>query len=126
MSEGINTQSVLAMRSSGYYSERTAGARDVINNACKMVIEALAQTPKSSKLRIADYGAADGGTSREMWDMVIGHQRANGDNRQIEMLYSDLASNDFSTLFRMMQGMQGDPNHAYQSHYDNVFVHVHS
>ena len=123
MSEGINTQSVLAMRSSGYYSERTAGARDVINNACTMVIEALAQTPKSSKLRIADYGAADGGTSREMWDMVIGHQRANGDNRQIEMLYSDLASNDFSTLFRMMQGMQGDPNHAYQSHYDNVFVH---
>ena len=58
-----------------------------------------------------------------MWDMVIGHQRANGDNRQIEMLYTDLASNDFSTLFRMMQGMQGDPDHAYQSHYDNVFVH---
>jgi hypothetical protein len=74
LSEGINTQSVLAMRSSGYYSERTAGARDVINNVCKMVIEALAQTPKSSKLRIADYGAADGGTSREMWDMVINVQ----------------------------------------------------
>jgi len=23
-------------------------------------------------------------------------------------------------LFRMMQGMQGDPHHAYQSHHDNV------
>ena len=45
MSKGINTQSVLAMRGAGYYSERTAGARDVINDACKMVIEALAQTP---------------------------------------------------------------------------------
>ena len=99
MSKGINTQSVLAMRGAGYYSERTAGARDVINDAGKMVIEALAQTPKTSRLRIADYGAADGGTSREMWDMVIEHHRANGDNRQIEMLYTDLASNDFQLCF---------------------------
>ena len=60
-----------------------------------------------------------------MWDMVIEHHRANGDNRQIEMLYTDLASNDFSTLFRMMQGMQGDPAHAYQNRYENVFVHGH-
>ena len=30
---GINTQAVLSMVGSGYYSERTAGARDVINNA---------------------------------------------------------------------------------------------
>ncbi|XDZ71537.1 SAM-dependent methyltransferase [Alphaproteobacteria bacterium LSUCC0744] len=123
MSKGINTQAVLAMRGAGYYSERTAGARHVINDAGTMVIEALAQTPQTPRLRIADFGAADGGTSREMWDMVIGHHRANGDNRQIEMLYTDLASNDFSTLFRMMQGMQGDPGHAYQSRYENVFVH---
>ena len=38
-----------------------------------------------------------------MWDMVVGDCRAKGDERQIEMLYTDLASNDFSTLFRMMQ-----------------------
>ncbi len=123
MSKGINTQAVLAMRSAGYYSERTAGARDVINAARKMVTEALAQSPKTSRLRIADFGAADGGTSREMWDMVIGDLRANGDERQIEMLYTDLASNDFSTLFRMMQGMQGDPIHAYQKRYEKVYVH---
>ena len=123
MSEAINTQAVLAMRGAGYYSERTAGARNVINDAGTMVIAALAQIPQTSRLRIADYGAADGGTSREMWDMVIGHRRAHDDYRQIEMIYTDLASNDFSTLFRMMQGMQGDPYHAYQSHYENVFVH---
>ena len=29
----INTQDVLAMRGEGYYSERTAGARNVINDA---------------------------------------------------------------------------------------------
>jgi len=123
MAKEINTQAVLAMRGSGYYSERTAGARNVINDAANMVIDALTHCPHTPKLRIADFGAADGGTSREMWDMVIGHCRGAGDNRQIEMLYTDLASNDFSTLFRMMQGMQGNPAHAYQSHYDNVFVH---
>ena len=123
MKKGINTQDVLAMRGSGYYSERTAGARDVINDAGAMVIQALAEIPKTEGLRLADFGAADGGTSREMWKRVIGHCRENGDNRQIEMLYTDLASNDFSTLFRMMQGMQGDRNHAYQNQYDNVFVH---
>ena len=47
MSKGINTQAVLAMRGAGYYSERTAGARDVINDAGKLVIEALAKTPKT-------------------------------------------------------------------------------
>ena len=123
MSQGINTQAVLAMRGAGYYSERTAGARNVINDAGAMVIDALAQASQTKTLRIADYGAADGGTSREMWDMVIGQLRATGDHRQIEMLYTDLASNDFSTLFRMMQGMQGDPAIAYQSRYENVFVH---
>ena len=123
LSKGINTQAVLAMRGAGYYSERTAGARNVINDAGALVTRALAQTPRTETLRIADYGAADGGTSCEMWDMVIGQLRANGDHRQIEMLYTDLASNDFSTLFRMMQGMQGNLIHAYQSRYDNVFVH---
>ena len=34
---GINTQAVLSMVGSGYYSERTS-ARDVINNAAQMVL----------------------------------------------------------------------------------------
>ena len=38
---GINTQDVLAMRGEGYYSERTAGARNVINDAGAMVFDAI-------------------------------------------------------------------------------------
>ena len=123
-SGSINTQAVLAMRGAGYYSARTAGARNVINDASQMVLAAIDSLPESSHLRIADFGAADGGTSRQMWDKVIATRRNNGDDRQIEIIYTDLASNDFSTLFRMMQGMQGDPIHAYQSLYPNVFVHA--
>ena len=120
---GINTQDVLAMRGAGYYSERTAGARNVINDAGAMVVAALNDLPDSSTLKIADYGAADGGTSQQMWDSVIRSRRDAGDKRQIEMIYTDLASNDFSTLFRMMQGMQGDLTYAYQNNFENVFVH---
>ena len=120
---GLNTQAVLSMVGSGYYSERTQGARNVINAALEMVKDALSHTPKTDIIRIADYGCADGGTSRTMWANLLGELRQNGDDRQIEMIYTDLASNDFSTLFRMMQGFEGDPQDAYQKHLDNVFVH---
>lgn len=120
---GLNTQAVLSMVGSGYYSERTQGARNVINAALDMVRDALAHTPKTDIIRIADYGCADGGTSRTMWSNLLGELRDNGDQRQIEMIYTDLASNDFSTLFRMMQGFEGDPQDAYQKNLDGVFVH---
>ena len=45
------------------------------------------------------------------------------DFRQIEILYTDLASNDFSTLFRSMQGMQGNPKLSFQKKFSNIFVH---
>ena len=38
-------------------------------------------------------------------------------------MYTDLASNDFSVLFRSMQGMQGNSDYAYQKKFSNVFVH---
>ena len=38
-------------------------------------------------------------------------------------MYTDLASNDFSVLFRTMQGMQGDKKFAFQKEFPNVFVH---
>lgn len=120
---GLNTQAVLSMVGSGYYSERTQGARNVINAALDMVRDALAHTPKTNIIRIADYGCADGGTSRTMWSDLLSELRNNGDNRQIEMVYTDLASNDFSTLFRMMQGFEGDPQDAYQKNLNGVFVH---
>ena len=120
---GLNPAAVLSMVGDGYYSQRTAGARNVINIALPMVRDALASTPHTPRLKLADFGAADGGTSRGMWSALLTGLRASGDTRQVEMLYTDLASNDFSTLFRMMQGFTGDSAEAYQANLDNVFVH---
>ena len=120
---GLNPAAVLSMVGKGYYSERTAGARNVINTALGMISTALHETPHTEKLRIADFGAADGGTSRGMWAKLLTELRNNGDQRDVEMLYTDLASNDFSTLFRMMQGFEGNPDEAYQRNLDKVYVH---
>ena len=119
----LNTQAVLAMKGEGYYSARTAGAKHAIDKVRPFLEQALDALPDRPVLRFADFGAADGGTSQEMWAGLITALRESGDHRAVEMLYTDLASNDFSTLFRTMQGMQGDPQHAYQTTHENVFVH---
>jgi len=121
--KNLNTQSVLAMRDSGYYSQRTVGAKIAIDNTLSLMENALKEIPKMTILRMADFGSADGGTSQEMWSNLISKIRNSKDDRQIEILYTDLASNDFSTLFKMMQGMQGDPEFSFQNKFSNVFVH---
>ena len=104
----LNTQSSLAMKSAGYYSAKTAGAKNVIDKTQKVIENALTTIPSSELLKFADFGSADGGTSQEMWSNIIKLIREKGDDRQIEILYTDLASNDFSTLFKTMQGMHGN------------------
>lgn len=119
----LNTQSSLAMKSSGYYSEKTAGAKNAIDKIQKVIENAIQTIPLKDILRFADYGSADGGTSQEMWSNVIKFIRERGDERQIEILYTDLASNDFSTLFKTMQGMHGNSYFAFQKNFSNIFVH---
>jgi len=119
----LNTQSSLAMKGDGYYSAKTAGAKNAINKIQKVIENAIQNIPSTNILRFADFGSADGGTSQEMWSNVIRLIREKGDERQIEILYTDLASNDFSILFKNMQGMHGNPNFAFQKNFSNVYVH---
>ena len=119
----LNTQAVLSMRSSGYYSEKTIGAKIAIDATKILMDKAIKEIPKMKILRMADFGSADGGTSQEMWFKLINNIRKKKDFRQIEILYTDLASNDFSTLFRSMQGMQGNPKLSFQKKFSNIFVH---
>ena len=119
----LNTQDVLSMKSSGYYSQRTAGAKIAIDNIQPLMIAVLKELPDLTIFRMADFGAADGGTSQEMWGNLVKRIRNSNDNKQIEIIFTDLASNDFSTLFKTMQGMQGDPNLAFQNKFPNVFIH---
>ena len=119
----LNTQSSLSMKGSGYYSAKTAGAKNAIDKTQKVIEEAIKTIPSKDILRFADFGSADGGTSQEMWSNIIKLIREKGDDRQIEILYTDLASNDFSTLFKIMQGMEGNTKFAFQKNFSNIYVH---
>ena len=119
----LNTQDVLSMKGAGYYSKRTAGAKDAIDSMQGILERSILSLTQKEMLRFADFGAADGGTSQELWYNLINLLRSKGDNRAIEIIYTDLASNDFSTLFKNMQGMHGEKNLAYQKIFENVFVH---
>ena len=119
----LNTQSSLAMKGAGYYSAKTVGAKNAIDKTKTLIENAIQNIPSSNKLRFADFGSADGGTSQEMWSNVIKLIREKGDQREIEILYTDLASNDFSTLFKTMQGMHGNLKFAYQKNFSKVYVH---
>ena len=119
----LNTQSSLSMKGAGYYSAKTVGAKNAIDKTQKLIEKIIGTIPSSEILRFADFGSADGGTSQEMWSNIINLIRGKGDERQIEILYTDLASNDFSTLFKTMQGMHGNSNFAFQKNFKDVYVH---
>ena len=85
----LNTQSSLSMKSAGYYSAKTAGAKNAIDKTQKVIENTLQTIPSNEILKFADFGSADGGTSQEMWSNIIKIIRDKGDNRQIEILYAD-------------------------------------
>ena len=61
----INTKSSLSMKGEGYYSAKTARAKNAIDKTQKVIENALKTIPTKEILRFADYGSADGGTSQK-------------------------------------------------------------
>ncbi|MEL7542272.1 MAG: SAM-dependent methyltransferase [Pseudomonadota bacterium] len=118
------TEATVAMKSGGYYSERTRGAKDVIDKARAMLLDAVAALPEPEDgrvLRLADFGAADGGTSKETIHAVIAALRTRFPAHQVQMTYTDLPSNDFSNLFKNMLGLTGS-GHDYLTEIEGVFL----
>ncbi len=121
------TAATVAMKGGGYYSDRTRGAKDVIDKATGMLMDAVAALPQPAAdgyLRIADYGAADGGTSMHAIYQTVSALRARFPDSQIQVTYTDLASNDFSMLFKSVQGFDGRSDDLYMKDFDGVFVHA--
>ena len=69
--ETLNTQDVLSMKGEGYYSKKTAGAKNAIDSIQEILERSVISLPNNKILRFADFGAADGGTSQELWYNLI-------------------------------------------------------
>ena len=118
------TASTTSMKGGGYYSQSTRGAKDVIDNAAPMLMEAVAALPvpvSGQPVRIADFGCADGGTSEKTIRDTVVAIRGRWPDRQIQVTYTDLASNDWSQLFKSMQGLDGSDN-TYWTEFPGIFV----
>lgn len=117
--------SAISMRGAGYYSANTAGAKTVIDKAGDLVAAAIAAIPLENgegAFAVADYGAADGGTSLDLMRRTVGLVRARAQERQISIGYTDLPHNDFSALFRLTQGLLGDKSQVPLSATPNLFI----
>jgi hypothetical protein len=105
----------IAMRGGGYYSDNAIGAKMVIDATVPVVDAALAAAlakTSNKPLAIADFGAADGGTSLDLMRKVVRGVRNACPDRLITLTYTDLPYNDFSALFRLLHGLNGAANGA--------------
>ena len=100
---------VIAMRGAGYYSDNTIGAKAVIDAAADLAIAAVAAMDVTAQdtFMVADFGAADGGTSLDMMRRIVAAVRGIDPAKPISITYTDLPHNDFSVLFRRLHGLLG-------------------
>lgn len=117
-----DTKGFMAMKGAGYYSKATLGAKHVMDNAAELVLDAvdrMAPEDDGSVFRCTDMGAADGGTSMDMWRRVLAHIRTKCPSRPVEVVYTDLPRNDFSQTFQNVHGLTGDE--TYMGEVDDVY-----
>ena len=126
MSRLDGARSTISMWHEGDYSAHTQGAKDVIDNARGLACEAIAgMAVEGSRepFRIADYGAADGGTSIDLHRATISALRARAPHRAVCITYTDLPRNDYSALFTTVNG--GRPGvTSYRDEHDDIFVYA--
>jgi len=91
------------MKEGGYYSLSTAGAKDVIDGASNLVIQALEaiKVTDQHKIRftVMDMGCADGGTSLTLMHKIIQFLLQQTPHRPIQLVYEDQPQNDYNALF---------------------------
>jgi hypothetical protein len=113
----------VAMRGGGYYSTATKGAKDVIDGATPLVLDAIRRLPgrgAAIPFAFADMGCADGGTSLDLVRQAIGAVRTRWPQRPISVVYTDQPRNDYNSLFRIVHGLTPLPSYLDQT--EDVYV----
>lgn len=120
------TPSTVSMWGGGDYSLHTVGAKHVIDNTGELAIGALDAIDVEGQtgiFQVADFGAADGGTSIDLVGRIMDAVRQRAPSRPICMTYTDLPRNDFSALFTLVHGGRLDVK-TYLNQYEEVYVYA--
>ena len=126
MSRLDGARSTISMWHEGDYSTHTQGAKDAIDNARDLACDAIAEMDVAGTgepFHIADYGAADGGTSIDHHRATISALRERAPHRPVCITYTDLPRNDYSALFTTAHG--GRPGvTSYRDEHNDIFVYA--
>lgn len=98
------------MKGGGYYSLATKGAKDVIDRATPLVLDAIERIGSGQDgqaFTIADMGCADGGTSIGMLRAAVSAFQAKDRHRPILIVYTDQTRNDYNALFQNVLSIDG-------------------
>ena len=110
----------ITMSGGGVYSLATAGAKDVIDHATPLVLEALESIDvPESHWSFSDMGCADGGTSLDLWRSVASLTRKRSE-ADIQITYADQPRNDFNALVQILHGLTNF--NTYRREQKNVHV----
>src|SRR5260370_36540029 len=113
----------VAMWHGGRYSTANRGAKEVIDGATPLVLDAIRRMPDtttSSPFTLTDMGCADGGVSIEMIRRVAAAVRARWPLRPIVVVYADQPRNDYNSLFHLIHGLTPAP--TYLDEIEDVYV----
>ena len=113
----------VAMRGGGYYSAVTKGAKDAIDSATPLILEAIHRLPDrdtSAPFTLTDMGCADGGTSLDLVRQAISAVRDRWPHRSICIVYTDQPRNDYNSLFHLIHGLT--PLSSYLEDSTGVYV----
>ena len=111
------------MRGGGYYSAATAGAKDVIDGAADLVLDAIGRLPDPTwnrPLVMTDMGCADGGTSIDLMRAAVDTAIVRWPGRPVTVVYTDQPRNDFDSLFRLVHDLTDVP--GYLQSVNDVFM----
>jgi hypothetical protein len=104
----------VAMWHGGRFSTATKGAKDVIDGATPLVLDAIRRIPDTdtaNPFTLTDMGCADGGTSIEMVRQSTAAVRARWPRRPIWVVYADQPRNDYNRLFHLIHGLTPIPTY---------------
>ena len=120
----LAAEPLIAMRGAGYYSDNTVGAKAVIDAAGALAVEAVEAIDLAggAPFAVADFGAADGGTSLGLMRRIVGAVRARAPAKPVTITSTDLPHNDFSALFQRLHGLIGHDNEAPLAREPGVFT----
>jgi hypothetical protein len=97
------------MEGGGYYAAHSSPQEAYGEFGFRWLEEAAGEIPlpeADRPLLVADLGAAGGGNSLEPMRRAIAAYRARDPARQVEVVHTDIPSNDFSALFKLVEGSE--------------------